>query len=154
MTSSNFPSSPFQTDTSVHWRHTFAGFRELGYAPISVKFPPIVAPHVLYTFMKKNLKYFQNFFSYSCFDILKLYSCEKTFLNLFYFMFWTIFHLFQYCNFTTGLLCKNFRRKKVRKNDFEFFLTVHFRGFFRIFFRIFFHIWCYISVSFTDVWKI
>ncbi len=32
--------------------------------------------------VKKNLKFFHNFFSYSCIDILKLFSSEKTFFEL------------------------------------------------------------------------
>jgi hypothetical protein len=80
-------------------------FRELGYAPMSVKFPPITAPHVLYT-VEKKIEIFSNFFSYSCFDILKLFSCKKRFLNSFYDMLWTIFHLFQYCNFTQQIITK------------------------------------------------
>jgi hypothetical protein len=44
---------PFQTDTLVYWRRTLPIFRELGFAPINVKFPPITAPHVLYN-VKKN----------------------------------------------------------------------------------------------------
>jgi hypothetical protein len=42
------------------------------------EFPPIIEPHVLYT-VKKYLKFFQNIFSYSRFDILKLFLSGKTF---------------------------------------------------------------------------
>ncbi len=57
-------------------------FLELGYAPIDVKFPPITAPHVLYTFYKKNSEFLKNFFSYSYFDLHKLFLCEKPFFEL------------------------------------------------------------------------
>jgi hypothetical protein len=42
---------------SENWHPTLPIFRKLGYAPIVVKFPAIIAPHVLYT-VKKNLKFF------------------------------------------------------------------------------------------------
>jgi hypothetical protein len=112
---------PFQTDKSVSWRHTLPIFRELGFAPIGGKFPPITAPHVLCTVKNKNLKYFQNFFSYSCFYILKLFSCEKRFLNSYYDMLWTIFHLFQYWNFTTYFNVRTSEEKKSKKWLWIFF---------------------------------
>ncbi len=118
---------------SVNWRPTLPIFRELGCAQIGGRFTPITAPHVLCT-VKKNLKYFQNFFSYSCFDILKLFSCEKTFFELILWYGITNFSSFSILQLHNILLCKNFRRKYFRKNGLEFFCNSSFSRFFQGFF--------------------
>ncbi len=87
--------------TSVNWRQTLPIFRELGFAPIGAKFPPIAAPHVPCT-VKKFFKNILKTFLVIVVLIYLSYFCVKNrFLNSYYEMLWTIFHLFQYCNFTT-----------------------------------------------------
>ncbi len=129
----------------VYWRHTLPIFRELGYAPIDVKFPPITALHVLYTVLKKISEFVKNYFINSYFDLHKLFLCEKTFLDSFYDMVWTIFHLFQYCNITTDWYVRTSVEKKFEKMTLKFFLTV----LFRVFFHDFLHIWSYILGNYS-----
>ncbi len=79
------------------------------------------------------------------------YFCvKKRFLNSFYDMLWTIFHLFQYCNITTDCYVRTSEEKKVEKTTLNFFSYSDFR----IFSKICLHILCYISVSIPDSWKI
>ncbi len=145
---------PFQTDTSVNWRHTLQIFRELGFAPIGAKFPPITAPHVLCTVKQKFSNMFKTFLVIVVLIYLSYFRVKKRLLNSYYDMLWTIFHLFQYYNFTTYCYVRTLEEKNFEKMTSNFFLTEHFCVFFRIFFRIFFQILCYISVGFTDILKI
>jgi hypothetical protein len=140
----------FQTYTSENWRPTLPIFRKLGYAPIGVKFPPSIAPHVLYTVKKKSGILFITFLVIAVLIYLSYFRVKKRFLNSFYDMLWKIFHLFQYCNFTTYHYVRTSEEKNSKKWLWMFFLTVYFHSFF----QDFLHIWCYISVSFTNIWKI
>jgi hypothetical protein len=142
---------PFQTDTSVYWHRTLPIFRELGLAPIDVKFPPITAPHVLYTVKKKFRNFLQSFLVIVIFIYLSFLCVKKSFLNSFYD---TVYYeqFFIVFNFLTSqqIVMWKLQKKKIRKNYFKFFSN---RAFSR-FFRDFLHMWWDISVSIPDIWQI
>ncbi len=141
---------PFQTDTSVNWRHTLPIFRELGFAPIGTKFPPITAQHVPCTLKKNFSNILKTFLVIVVLIYLSYFCVKKRFLNSYYEMLWTIFHLFPYYNFTTYCYVRTSEEKRIEKMTLNFFSNSAFLRFF----QDFFHILCFISVSFTDIWKI
>jgi hypothetical protein len=55
-----FPFAPTRRKAVTHFRRFFTVFE---YSPIGVKFPPITAPHTLYTVKKKKLENCQNILS-------------------------------------------------------------------------------------------
>jgi hypothetical protein len=55
------PFAPTRRKTVTHFRRFL---KVLVYSLIGVKFPPITAPHTLYTVKKKNLEHFQYIFSF------------------------------------------------------------------------------------------
>ncbi len=82
----------------------------------------------------KKIANFSKLFSYSCFDILQLFSCEKIFFKLILWYVMKIFHLFQYCNFITYCYIRTSEEKKFFFKTLNFFSNSAFLLFFRIFY--------------------
>jgi hypothetical protein len=83
---------------------------------------------------KKIWNFFKTFLVIVVLIYLSYFHVKKRFLNSFYDMLWTIFHLFQYWNFTTYCNVRTSGEKNSKKMSLNFFSNSAFSRFFRIFF--------------------